>query len=339
MAELSLIRVGNRFIEPLDLTVPHGCLFILVGPSGAGKTSLLRILAGLAPHRGRILLDGQDIGRRPPHRREIGFLTQEPYLFPHLGLEANLDLGMTRLGWSKARKRRRREELVELVGVSHLAGRDAVSLSGGEKQRVALARVLASNPRLLLLDEPFSRLDFRSAGRLRLEFKRLQQKLALTTLMVTHNLDEACQLGDRTAVIQNGRLCPAEIAPSVDQTFLEVPNRLACRLVRVRDEGLLELTWQGLPLFALDRGKPENRFLVRPSCIRLGRTPPPGPKINRFEGRVAAVEANRDSTRLEVLVRDQNLRIEIHRPDWEAAPVEVGQTVHGFIPLESIQPD
>ena len=339
MAELSLIQVGNRFVKPLDLTVPHGSLFILVGPSGAGKTSLLRILAGLAPHQGRIILGGVEIGRRPPHRREVGFLTQEPYLFPHLSLEANLDLGMTRLGWSKDQKRRRREELTELVGVSHLAGRDAVTLSGGEKQRVALARVLASAPKLLLLDEPFSRLDFRTAGRLRLEFKRLQQRLALTTLMVTHNLDEARQLGDRTAVIQNGRLCPAETVLPEDQTFLEIPNRLACRLVRVREEGLLELTWQNLPLFALDRGKPEDRFLVQPSCIRLGRTPPPGPQINRFQGLVAAVEVNRDAARLEALVQGQKLRIEIRRSDWESAPLEVGQTVHGFIPLECIQPD
>ncbi len=339
MAELRLIRVGNRFVRPLDLTVPPGSLFVLVGPSGAGKTSLLRILAGLAPHQGSILLEGREIGRLPPHRRAVGYLSQEPYLFPHLSLEANLDLGMTRLGWNKARRRARREELLELLGISHLAGRDTVSLSGGEKQRVALARVLASGPRLLLLDEPFNQLDFRAARHLRAEFRLLQQRLGLTTLMVTHNLEEARELGDGLAVIQKGRLCAEEAAPGEGQAFLEVPNRLDCRTLRTLKEGLVELEWQGLRLFALDRGCPGGRFRVQPSDILVSRTPPGGPEVNRFRGRVCSLEVNRDAARVEMTVQGLKLRAEIRRRDWEREPLEEGDPVHGFIPLECLRPE
>jgi len=339
LAALRLTGVGNRFLEPLDLAVADGSLFVLVGPSGAGKTSLLRILAGLAPHRGSILLDGREVGHLPPHHRAVGYLSQEPYLFPHLNLEANLDLGMTRLGWSKARRQQRREELMGLLGIAHLAGRDTVTLSGGEKQRVALARVLASGPRLLLLDEPFNQLDFRAARHLRAEMKILQRKLRLTTLMVTHNLDEARELADTLAVIQAGRLTAEGLAETGEQAFLEVPNLLDCQRLRVLEEGLLELDWAGLRLFALDRGRPGDRFSLQPSDVVLGRTPPPGPRANRFLGRISAVETGHDAVRVECLVQERRLRVEIRRRRWEREPLAVGEEVHGFIPLDRLLPE
>ena len=339
MAALRLTRVGNRFVRRLDLTVADGAFFVLVGPSGAGKTSLLRILAGLAPHEGSILLGGEEIGNLPPHCRAVGYLSQDPFLFPHLDLEANLDLGMTRLGWSKDRRRRRREELMGLLGIAHLAGRSTVTLSGGEKQRVALARVLASGPRLLLLDEPFNQLDFRAARHLREELKKLQQQLRLTTLMVTHNLEEARELGDVLAVIQNGRLRAEGATLGGDPAFLEIPNLLDCRPLRIMEQGLLEIEWQGLRLFALDRGSPCGRFQVRPGHIVLGKTPPPGPRVNRFQGRVCAVDLNHDAAQVEIMVSQQKLRVEIGRGSWEQEPLAVGEQAHGFIPLDCLRPE
>jgi ABC-type multidrug transport system ATPase subunit len=338
LATLRLIGVGNRFLKPLDLTVADGSLFVLVGPSGAGKTSLLHILAGLAPHQGRILLDEDEIGHLPPRLRAVGYLSQEPYLFPHMNLDANLDLGMTRLGWNKARRRQRRQELMGLLGIAHLARRDTVTLSGGEKQRVALARVLASGPRLLLLDEPFNQLDFRTARHLRAELKNLQRKLGLTTLMVTHNLEEARELADSLAVIQDGRLTEQEDIPGQGQAFLEVPNLLDCQRLRVLEQGLLELDWHGLRFFALDRGNPDACFKVQPSGIILGKTPPLGPQVNRFRARIAAVSVQHDAAQVECLVNEHMLRVEIHRLRWEREPLAVGDEAHGFIPLDCIQP-
>jgi ABC-type sulfate/molybdate transport systems ATPase subunit len=246
---------------------------------------------------------------------------------------------MTRLGWSKARRKKRREELMALLGITHLAGRDAVSLSGGEKQRVALARVLASEPRLLLLDEPFNQLDFRTARRLRAELKALQRKLRLTTLMVTHNLEEARELADTLAVIQDGRLTTQEVLENGDQAFLEIPNLMICRQLKVLEEGLLELEWRGLRFYTLDRGRSSARFQVRPSHIILGRRPPRGPRVNRFLGRICAVRVNHDAAQVECLVKGQRLRVEIGRRRWEQEPLAVGEQAHGFIPLDCLRPE
>ena len=178
--------VRNDFLQGIDLHVASGRSFAVVGPSGAGKTSLLRVIAGLAPHQGRIIVDGVEIKDCPPCRRAIGFVSQDLHLFPHLTLEGNLFLAMKPGGAGRAFRRRRAWELMDLLRITPLARRKPATFSGGEKQRAALARVLASDPKILLLDEPFSKLDFRTARYLRSEFAGLRRELGLTTVIVTH---------------------------------------------------------------------------------------------------------------------------------------------------------
>jgi len=345
LASLGLIGVKNRFVRPGDFFVANGETCAIVGPSGAGKTSLLRIIAGLDPHEGKVRMDGEDIQSLPPHLRAIGFVSQDLHLFPHLSLEGNLLLGMRRSRLSRAEKRRRSKKLIELLRIGHLRGRKPGTFSGGEKQRAALARVLASSPRILLLDEPFSKLDFRTARYLRDEFKRLRRELALTTVLVTHDLREARELADALWVMRSGILTASSAGSNFNlepdhavDSFLEVPNKLACRTLKVLDNGLVEAEWAGGTLMIPDEGVPFTHFSVGPRDIEIGLNPPQGPRINRFVGLVDHVDGGDDGVRIGVKVNGLRIGVEIPRARWRQLGLSQGRMVHGFIRLKALRP-
>jgi len=206
MAGISLCGVSNDILQSIDLEIPDAHLFVLLGPSGAGKTSLLHAVAGLSAYSGCIRFGVRSVDTLPPHERQVGYVFQELLLFPHLNVEDNLRIAMTRRKGGKTEKSHRAFELLDLMGIPNLAHRFPETLSGGEKQRVALARALATDPKILLMDEPFSSLNVGLARRLLKEFKSLQQRLGLTTIFVTHNLTEARELADRMGVMESGRL-------------------------------------------------------------------------------------------------------------------------------------
>jgi ABC-type sugar transport system ATPase subunit len=206
MSAIALERIENHALLGIDLEVEDGELLAVVGPSGAGKSTLLHAIAGLVPYSGTIRFDGRPVDRLRPHEREVGMVFQDLFLFPHLTVRANLGLAMKRLSFDKKTLAERTLDLLSRFGLEKLADRRPDKLSGGEKQRVALARAVASAPRLLLLDEPLSSLDVKTAKTLRKEIHRFQRELGITTLLVTHNLEEAAELGDRIGVIQQGEL-------------------------------------------------------------------------------------------------------------------------------------
>lgn len=206
MTAIRLEKVYARALNDINLTVSEGELLVLLGPSGAGKSTLLQLIAGLLDYQGHVFFNGECIDRMPPHRRRVGYLFQDLLLFPHLTVRRNLILAMTHLKVSRQKKQRKAKELLGLFGIAHLAERFPSDMSGGEKQRAALARAIATEPRILLLDEPFSSLDQRTAENLRVELKRHQRHFRITTIFVTHNQLEARQLADRLGVIRKGRL-------------------------------------------------------------------------------------------------------------------------------------
>lgn len=206
MTDIRIEKVSTRILKDIELTVSEGELFVLMGPSGAGKSTLLQVIAGLLPYEGRIYFNGDCIDRLPPHKRRVGYLFQDLLLFPHLTIQKNLLLAMTHLKLNFDAKQNRVRDLLSLFGILHLADRFPVEMSGGEKQRAALARAIATDPRILLLDEPFSSLDERNAEHLRDELKKHQRHFRITTIFVTHNWNEARELADRIGVICDGRL-------------------------------------------------------------------------------------------------------------------------------------
>jgi ABC-type Fe3+/spermidine/putrescine transport system ATPase subunit len=212
MTGIRLDNVCARVLTDICLTVSEGELFVLLGPSGAGKSTLLQVIAGLIAYRGHIFFNGACIDGLPPHKRRMGYLFQDLLLFPHCSIRKNLLLAMTHVKAVRRSRHRRAVELLERFGIAHLADRFPADISGGEKQRAALARAIATEPRILLLDEPFSSLDERTAGHLRAELKQLQRHFRITTIFVTHNWSEARELSDRMGVIHAGRL--EEVTPN-----------------------------------------------------------------------------------------------------------------------------
>lgn len=199
-------------VNGVSLDLAAGESMVVVGPSGCGKTTVLRLIAGLErADAGEIWLDGQRVaapGRNiaPPHSRRVGFVFQDMALWPHLTVRGNLDFVMGAVSVPKTERAARTHEVLNLLRIEALSHRYPHQLSGGEQQRAALARTLVGRPRLLLLDEPFSSLDPDLRVALRGEFVRLQRQLHLTSIYVTHDVDDASTLGDRVVVMRDGRV-------------------------------------------------------------------------------------------------------------------------------------
>ncbi|OZA92271.1 MAG: polyamine ABC transporter ATP-binding protein [Azorhizobium sp. 39-67-5] len=194
-------------VDKLSLEIAAGEMVAFLGPSGCGKTTSLRMIAGLVqPSAGDILISGQPVTRVPVHRRNIGMLFQNYALFPHLNVAENVAFGLQMRGLNRADRDIRVRDALALVQLERFAERMPSALSGGQQQRVALARALVIEPSVLLLDEPLGALDKELRENMQIELRRLQQRLSITTIMVTHDQEEALTLADRIVVMRGGRL-------------------------------------------------------------------------------------------------------------------------------------
>jgi len=212
MARLQLIGITKRYgdfraVDDLSLDVADGEFVVLLGPSGCGKTTTLRTVAGFVePTSGSVLLGERDITALPPWKRNAGLVFQSYALFPHITVAENIAFGLEMRKVPKAEMAPRIAEALRLVRLDHLGDRLPRQLSGGQQQRVALARALVFHPDVLLLDEPLSNLDAKLRADVRVEIRELQRKLGLTTVMVTHDQEEALTMADRLVVMSEGRI-------------------------------------------------------------------------------------------------------------------------------------
>jgi len=220
-------KTFGRFValEDVSIDVYPGELVCILGPSGCGKTTLLRVIAGLEEQNvGRVLLKGTDISRMPTSQRECGIVFQSYALFPNLTATQNVAYGLKGSKFEKGQKAARTQEMLDLVGLGEIGKKYPAQLSGGQQQRVALARALAPSPAMLLLDEPLSALDAQVRIYLRSEIRDLQQRLKITTIMVTHDQEEALTMADRIILMDAGRIIqcasPQSIYHKPDDTFV-----------------------------------------------------------------------------------------------------------------------
>jgi molybdopterin-binding protein len=199
--------LGEFFLKDVSLDIDDGDYFMVLGPTGAGKTILLETIAGIyRPDRGKIYLKGREITGLPPRERHIGMVYQDYMLFPHLTVEENITFGLKSKKVPKEKARHKAGELAELLGISQLMHRYPGTLSGGEQQRVTIARALIVEPEVLLLDEPLSALDSETKAKLRDELRRLHSLTNITIVHVTHSFDEAFLLGNQMAIMNKGNI-------------------------------------------------------------------------------------------------------------------------------------
>jgi spermidine/putrescine transport system ATP-binding protein len=289
---IEIEKVTKRFgaftaVDAVSLEVRAGEFLTLLGPSGCGKTTLLRMLSGFeTPDTGRIRIAGEDVTQLAPYRRNVNQVFQSYALFPHLTVRENIAFGLKMQKVPREEMRRRVEEVVALVALGGFEERLPHELSGGQRQRVALARAVVPGPAVLLLDEPLSALDAKLRRQMQVELKRLQKRLGMTFVFVTHDQEEALTMSDRIAVMQGGRIAqlgsPVEIyhqpRSSFVADFVGEANLLRAErvgagsdgMLRARLEGGLEL---GVPGGDWPAGAAVARVSVRPEKVCVSKRP------------------------------------------------------------------
>jgi len=331
---LQLEAITHRFgptaaVRDVSLEVKAGELVALLGPSGCGKSTLLRIIAGFIRQReGRVRYDCEAVDHLPPNRRGAGIVFQNYALFPHMTAAQNVAYGLEARGDDRARTKTRVVEMLALVQMSEFALRAPRELSGGQQQRIALARALAVEPKILLLDEPFGALDKNLRLDMQVEIKRLQRRYGITTIMVTHDQEEALGMADRIAVLNRGAVeqfaSPVEIydrpATLFVNRFVGSTNLLAGTVACVND-GIAEVALGGGErlLCANNTFRAGARVVVstRPERLRLALSPGPG----RLQAKVAVVMPLGPTLIYELSLADgAALRVAAARPELSSLP-------------------
>ncbi len=337
----------HQALQGVSFAVPAGVFYTLLGPSGCGKTTLLRCIAGLeVPDLGEISLGGRVVFSRyervniPAFQRSLGMVFQSYAIWPHYTVFENVAFPLTtrRPRPSRAVIRQRVQAVLDLVGLGAMSGRSATGLSGGEQQRLALARAIVGNPKVLLLDEPLSNLDANLREQMRSEIRSLQRRLSITTVYVTHDQLEALAMSDRVAVMNAGRIVQ-EGTP--DELYRRPASRFVAGFIgganlldgewRRRDSGLVfECQLGGLLCAGSEPNEGRGMMAVRPEAVQL-TVDRPGQQVNVFGARIDSVQFLGAFHEYRVSVNGHALRV--HTP---ASPIiETGCPVFVHIPAEA----
>jgi ABC-type Fe3+/spermidine/putrescine transport system ATPase subunit len=347
MVKVELKHVSNRYIlQNVNLTVEDGELLALLGPSGAGKTTLLNVIAGTTDYEGSVLFDGVSVDDKPASKRNVGYVLQELALFPHLNVFSNIAYGLRIRNMPLTEVERRVDELLALMKIEHLRGRYPSELSGGEGQRVALARALAISPSILLLDEPLNNLDYSIRRYLRREIRRIQRQLNVTTLFVTHDVEEAEEVGDRVAVIVGGRIRqtgnfeevssnPADEEVASVLGFQNVWECSKCR--RIWGE-LYEVECKGVKVVVSCEGGAAKRIAIPAREVYIYGDEPQGPQLNTYKGTVKEILFPSPSTaKVKVDVGGNMLVAELSMEIFKSLNLWVGKEIFLKLKLKSIR--
>jgi molybdopterin-binding protein len=344
-----MIRIENLskdldefFLQDVSLEIKDGEYFVILGPTGAGKTILLETIAGIYyPDKGRIFLNGRDITNIPPRERNIGMVYQDYTLFPFLTVEENIGFGLKMRRISKEEIKRKVDEFTNLIDVSHLLHRYPGTLSGGEQQKVAIARAIITRPSVLLLDEPLSALDRRTQDLLREELKRVHRIEGLTSVHVTHDQTEAMVLADRIAVMMDGRIVQVGTPHDIFNrplnediaTFVGVENILEGEIKGKRD-GIAIIDVGDIELNAVSNyRKGEVKIFVRPEDILISKKMQESSARNNIRGKIIKM------TNLGAVIHlqlDNGLIASVTKLSAEDLGLEIGKEIYASFKAISV---
>jgi molybdate transport system ATP-binding protein/molybdate/tungstate transport system ATP-binding protein len=289
-------NLGEFFLRDISFDIRDGEYFMILGPTGAGKTILLETIAGIyRPDKGKILMDGKDITYIPPKDRNISMVYQDYMLFPHLNVEQNIAFGLKLKKTSKEIIKDKVEKNSKLLNIYHLLHRYPGTLSGGEKQRIAIARAMVIEPYALLLDEPLAALDTQTRDRLRQELKRIHSITKVIIVHVTHNFEEVFSLADSVAVMNEGRIIQVG---SPDDIFRKPNCEFVANFVGVEnlfkgksivENGSAHINIDGVNIFSTNRKSGEAFISIRPEEILISKQPFKSSARNSLKGKIARI--------------------------------------------------
>ncbi len=326
------IKFPGFTLQDINLSIQDGEFFMLLGPTGAGKTLILEAIAGIVPiTSGRIFVKGREITRLPPEQRGTSIVYQDYALFPHLSVLKNITYGLRYHKNDPKASKKRVTRLMEQLGLQALAQRSIHNLSGGEKQRIALARALAVNPSVLLLDEPLSALDPNFREDIRDLLKKLHQEVETTFLMVTHDFAEAMFLGERMAVLNTGKI--DQIGP-VHEVFHKPATSFVAKFMGIKNVfpaffkntkamvHNLELHLQSPP------GENKRHVAIRPEDIIISRNGTSGNDINSFQGKVLGITDRGPYYEVSAGTGDVIFRVVLSKNDFFKLELQKKKDIH-----------
>ena len=288
--------LGEFFLRDINLDIKNGEYFMILGPTGAGKTILLETIAGIyRPDKGKIIMHGKDITYIPSKNRSISMVYQDYMLFPHLNVEQNIAFGLRLKKTPKEVIKDEVDKHSKLLNVYHLLHRYPATLSGGEKQRIAMARAMVMKPHALFLDEPLSALDAQTRDNLRQELKKIHSITKATIVHVTHNFEEIFSLADRVAVMNEGRIIQVD---KPDDMFRKPNCEFTANFVRVEnlfkgksilEDGVVRINIDGVDIFSTNQKSGETFISIRPEEILLSEQPFKSSARNSLKGKIAKI--------------------------------------------------
>jgi molybdopterin-binding protein len=337
--------LGAFTLGDISLEVAEGEYFVLLGPTGAGKTVLLETIIGFhRPDQGRIVLDGIDITSVPIEKRGIGYVPQNCPLFPHMDLRQNVEFGLRMRKRSEAQTKRRVDDMLNLFDFKQMEHRLPATLSGGERQKVVLARVLATEPKITLLDEPLAAIDAEANRNLRKELKRINRDLETTMLHVTHDQMEALSLAQRIGIIKEGRIrrvdSPRKLFEDPNDvfvaSFLGYRNIFDVELVK-RSGGMSQVKVKGHTVkVASELAAGKNMIAIRPEYVKISKEPSPSEQMNAFTGIIVEYE---DQGPIAAVTVDVGFPLEatIDKSSYYEMGLDVGSQILASFKAESVK--
>jgi len=342
LTSIELRHISNYILNDINLRVDSKELMVILGPNGAGKTTLLNVIAGLTKYNGNVILDGKVADNLPPYKRNIGYVPQSLALFPHMNVYNNVAYGLKIRGFSKAVVEEKVKETMKMLGIWKLRDKYPKKLSGGEQQRVAIARALVTEPNILLLDEPFNNLQISLRKALRLEVKEIQRKLGLTTIFVTHDIDEAEEVGDRIAVIDRGRLLSVgsyiDVLPAISSAIYKL-NIFKGRIVEVLSSGLAKVLCGDLQLLVPVDDYHSNvdvTVTISPYHILISNVKP-NIEFNTFKGKIYEVKDKGHYYEIIIKVKNTILSAYINHENFENINLDSQNEIYVKIPIRYIK--